>query len=229
MKNYLHKILLAVVTLLLINSNLKASSGIGVSLINYTLDTSHQVYLGYNITVTAEVHNFDATPFAGQINFGLRNNNYNLSSVPDALGKPNYSGTQIFLYGNETVPAIFNIHIDPQYFAPGPDVVVVWPICNQPIADSIVIDITVISLNGIKSTTEDNFSCIVLNNKLLLKNTNAEINFKQVRFYNLIGQQVFEFTGNFITEVPVPALPKGIYVAEFVTADQQRKTFKFLY
>src|ERR1043165_5014828 len=123
-----------------------ANPTVGVTLINYTFDN---VGYGYSITINAEVRNFDTVPFNGTIDFGLRNNAHPNLTNSGIFNQPPYSGNQISLYPNEVVPAVFSIRIEPQYFAPGPDVVVVWPICSGPIADSIVLDITVQNPSGI--------------------------------------------------------------------------------
>src|ERR1700722_9395046 len=102
-----------------------ADKGIGVVLLDYTLDTTNQVDLGYTITIYAQVTNYDTVPFSGSINFGLHNNQQNLST-DNIFKKPPYSGDIISLGPGETVPAIFSVNVSPLYFAPGPDVVVVW-------------------------------------------------------------------------------------------------------
>ena len=226
MKKYLHKLIAAAVLVLLVGSPCMASNhGVGVTLLNYTLDT---VDLGYTITINAQIRNFDSVPFAGTIDFGLRNDHYTLSTS-SIFNKPPFSGNQISLYGHEIVPAIFSVHVVQGYFAPGPDVVVVWPICSQPIADSIVIGIYIENPNSIADNKEDPLSFIILNNRIFLKNYTPETNFKQVRLYNLLGQQVYEMHAEYITEVPLPVIPKGLYLCEFLAADGKRKVIRFFH
>ncbi len=226
MNKILHRLIASAVILLIVCNPANAiERGVAVSLINYTLDS---VDLGYTITVNARVSNYDSLPFAGILDFGLRNNHQTLSNT-GVFNKPPYSGAQISLNPYETVPAIFSIHIDPQYFSPGPDVVVVWPICNKPFIDSVVIDIYVHSPSSIKEDKQELFGYIILNDRIFLKNYTAETNFKQVRIYNLLGQQVSELHSEFITEVPLPALPKGLYLCEFLAADGKRKVIRFFH
>ena len=226
MNKFLHKLIAPAVLLLLISNQLKAVDlGVGVTLINYTLGT---VDLGYTITINARVSNYDSVPFNGTLDFGLRNNQQELSNS-GVFNKPPYSSTQISLGPYETVPAVFSVDIDPQFFNPGPDVVVVWPICGKPIIDSIVININVLTPNSIADNKDDLFTFIVLGNKIFLKNYAPETNFKQVRIYNLMGQQVSELHSQFITEVPLPVLPKGLYLCEFLSADGKRKVIRFFY
>jgi hypothetical protein len=205
-----------------------AGSGLGVTLINYTLDTSNNdVALGYTITINAEVTNFDSLPFNGFINFGLHNNTQILTNT-GVFDKPPYSGDSISLGGNETVPAIFSITINQPYFKPGPDVVVVWPICTRQIVDSIIIHLNIVDPSGLSDEKEIPFSYAVVNNSILLKTADAKINFKQVRIYNDLGQKLQEITSDFITEIPLPQLPLGIYFCQLSTADGRRATIKFI-
>ncbi len=227
MNRYLHKFFVSACLLLLACGSSKGqSAGIGVTLINYTFDT---VGYNYTITINARVSNYDSVSFAGVIDFGLRNNSHILTNSA-VFNKPPYcTPNQITLYPYETVPAVFSVDIDPQYFSPGPDVVVVWPICPKPIIDSIEIDIYVQTPSSIKDDKEELFGFFIMNNKLFLKNYGAQTNFKQVRIYNLIGQQVSLYSSDFITEVPLPVLPKGLYLCELITADNKRKVIRFFY
>ena len=204
-----------------------AQQGVGVSLISFTLDTSHQVNIGYTITINAQVTNFDSVPFNGFINFGLHNDQQVLSNT-SIFDKPPYSGDSISLGGGETVPAVFSININHPYFSPGPDVVVVWPICTQPIADSILIHLDILDPNSINDLKDLPVTYAVVNNTILFKTTDAKINFKQVRIFNDLGQKLADMGGNLITSMPVPIIARGIYFCELTTEDGRRVTFKFI-
>lgn len=225
MKRFHQKILTGVLFCLLLSAQQIQAAGVGVTLISYTFDT---VGLGYTITVNANVTNYDSLIFTGTLDFGLRNNQQTLSNT-GVFNKPPYSSQQITLYPNETVPAIFSIDIDPQYFAPGPDVVVVWPICSQPIADSVVIDIYIETPSAIASGPNDLFSWILLNDHIFLKNLAPDINVQQVRLFNLLGQQIYTYRSQFITEVQLPATSKGVYLCEFITSDNRRQVIRFFH
>jgi hypothetical protein len=203
------------------------NSGIGVTLVNYTVDSGNSVDIGYTITINAEVTNYDTGAFSGTISFGLRSSSEVLTN-DGIFGQPPYSGDLIKLGGGETVPAIFSVNVNYQYFAPGPDVVVVWPICDQPIADSIVIHVTVLDPpSGINPLSAGIFTYTVLSDRILLKTTN--INFQQVRILDVLGQEVYQLSSNYISQVPLPALPRGIYICQLFTADGKRETFKILH
>ena len=204
-----------------------AEQGVGVTLISFTLDTSHQVNLGYTITINAQVTNFDTVPFNGFINFGLHNDQQTLTNT-GIFDKPPYSGDSISLGGGETVPAVFSININHPYFSPGPDVVVVWPICTQPIADSILIHLDIIDPTGTNDLKDLPLSYAIVNNSILFKTTDSKINFKQVRIFNDMGQKLTELSGNLICNMPIPVLAHGIYFCELTTDDGHRITFKFI-
>jgi hypothetical protein len=203
-------------------------SGVGVTLISYSLDTD-VVNLGYTITISAQVTNFDSVPFNGPINFGLRNLHDTLTDA-GVFGQPPYSGDVISLGANQTVPAIFTVNVNLPYFDPGPNVIVVWPICMRRIADSVLINIVVADPDpsSLKSLNAVPLTYAVVNNTILLKSTDATINFKQVRIYDVIGQKVAEVNSSYIATVQLPQLPHGIYLCQLVTADGRRTTIKFV-
>lgn len=208
----------------LAHTAIAGTPGIGVSLINYTFDT---VGFGYTITINALVTNHDTLPFTGTIDFGLRTQNYNLSNS-GLFNKPPYSGgNTITLYPGETVPSIFSVEIDPAYFVPGPDVVVVWPICTQPISDSVVIPIVVEAPNAIAGTDDIKMGYIIINGHIFITDLEAGVMFKQVRIYNIMGQQIAGVEAANITDVNLPPVPHGVYLAEFITTGNRRRVIRF--
>lgn len=225
MMNYLHRLVASAVLVFLFVTPSRAISGVGVTLINYTFDT---VGFSYTITINARVSNYDSVPFAGVLDFGLRNDHQVLSNT-GIFNKPPYSQNQVSLYPYETVPAIFSVDIDPQYFSPGPDVVVVWPICTKPIVDSILINIFVETPSVVKNEKEELFNYIVMNDRIFLKSLSSETNIQQVRLFDVLGRQISEARASFITEFPIPTTAKGIYLAEFLAVDGRRKVVKFFH
>lgn len=226
MRKTLH-LFFAVLLLIVAGSQLSvARSGIAVTLLDYRLDTTQNISLGYTLTISAEVKNTDTVLFAGNLDFGLRNNSDTLSSF-DLFNKPPYSGNQIMLNPGEVVPAVFSIDIDVPYFAPGPDVVVVWPISSSPVTDSILIFLNIEGPSSLKENGSVDFSYIVLNDRILLLPESSETNFQQVRIFNILGQQEAYYSSNFLTEIPVPNLPRGIYLCEMITSDKKVRVIKF--
>jgi hypothetical protein len=205
-----------------------ASQGIAVTFIDYRLDSTQNVNLGYTLTISAEVRNTDtAQSFSGFLDFGLRNSNTELTTT-SIFNKPPYSGSTIVLNPGEVVPAVFSIDIDNPYFTPGPDVVVVWPISASPITDSILINLLIQSPTGIAKKEQEKFTYLVLPNHIQLQYNSSQINFQQVRIFNILGEESVRFQSNLITEIPIPNLPKGIYVCEMITADKKKSIIKFL-
>ncbi len=209
-------------------STFAAGHGVGVTLIDYTLSQESSIDLGYTITINAQVTNFDSTEFTGRIDFGLRNSTQVLTTA-GIFGQPNYSGETISLHGYETVPAVFSVKLDPIYFRPGPDVVVVWPICTPTTGDSILIHLNVADPNGIENGQDNMFSYVVMSDRILVKNADNKTYFRHVRISNLLGQQVVEQNAEDISTINLPAMQHGIYLMELITADNRRKIVKFLY
>ena len=228
MKKALH-FFVASLCCLLISSQTQAANGIAVRLLGYTIDSTLNVSIGYTLTISAEVTNTDTQQvFFDRLDFGMRNLQQDLSGT-SLFNKPVYSSDSIYLNPNETVPAIFSIDIDHPYFTPGPDVVVVWPICPNPIADSIRIPLNILNPNGIHKNENLSFSYIIDNYQITLLNLGSEISFKQVRIYNLIGQQVSHLQADFIQQIPVPNLPKGIYLCQLTDRFGKQTVFKFFH
>ena len=226
MRKILHHSVTILLLLVALNQCSVASSGIAVTLVGFTIDTV-SVDLGYTLTLTAKVKNTDLQQFfSGNLDFGLHNNADTLSTL-SLFSKPPYSGNLIFLNPGESVPAVFSIHIENPYFIPGPDVVVVWPICSQPVADTLLVNLLIQAPSGIEEKPKDDFSYIVMSDKILLHTSFDKINFKQVRIFDIMGQEISQYHSDYITEIPVPNLPKGIYLCEMVSADKKVRVIKF--
>jgi hypothetical protein len=205
-----------------------AQSGIGVTFLDYRLDSTQNVDLGYTLTISAVVRNTDTTQsFSGFLDFGLRNRDTVLSNS-SIFNKPPYSGNTLMLNPGETVPAIFSIDIKDPYFAPGPDVVVVWPISNRPVADSILINLLIQGPNGIAKNQEPHFHYRLTHNQIDLIYSAAELNIKQVRILNILGEQVYDIYSEVITQIPIPILPRGMYLCQIISADKKIRVIKFI-
>lgn len=201
------------------------STGIGLSLLNYTVENNQDnIDIGRTVTINALITNYDSTDFSGTLDFGLRNSQQQLSNT-GLFDKPPYSGNTITLSPGETVPAVFSVEIGAQYFAPGPDVVVVWPISDAPIGDSVVITLNINNPTGIAQVNELELNYIVMSDRILLQQSDNENEFEQVRIYNMLGQAAYTANGS-ATEIPTSTLPKGIYICELRSGDK-RTVFKF--
>ncbi|MCW5909229.1 MAG: T9SS type A sorting domain-containing protein [Chitinophagales bacterium] len=228
MKRHLHLRILCLLAVAAACTPLKAvDPGLALTRINFTIQNDTAVNLGYTITINAQLTNTDTAVFSGQLDFGLRNSTQILTQA-GIFKKPPYSNNTIILNPGETVPAIFSVKIDDQYFAPGPDVVVVWPISTKPVTDSILIELNIASPTAIYNEPEVKFDYFVYSDKIVLHNLPAHIMVKQVRIYNLFGQLVDGAAPGFANEIPIGNIPKGIYFCEMLMADRSRKVIKFL-
>lgn len=225
--------LLSVISLWLTCLYLSGSDkGIGVTLVNYTLQhiPNNEVNTGYKLSISARVKNFDTIPFYGILDFGLRNSRFDLTQT-SLFGRPGYSGQFVELQGGEEVPAIFSVTIDPSYFiAPGPDVVVVWPISPQRIEDSVIIYLTILdTVTSMNDEPDGNFGYNALPDRIQLFNSGSEaFNFKRVRFFDLMGRHLSDAPLVINNEIPIPNLPQGIYLCEMIGVNGKSKVIKFL-
>ncbi|MBL7779265.1 MAG: hypothetical protein JNK66_13375 [Chitinophagales bacterium] len=195
-----------------------AQQGLALQLENYTVQNQQgNVNFGYTITINSTLTNTDsANWFAGTVDFGLRNSSVVLTQA-NIFGKPTYSGDSIILQPGESVPAVFSVEVSPQYFGPGPDVVVVWPICTSPVNDSVVIPLLVNNPSAIEEQQAIKQSFYVDKNEFILLNHSAEQVIKQVRFYHINGQQLSVISNPINHRFSIAELPAGVLVAEIVT------------
>jgi hypothetical protein len=229
MQKTLRHLSLTILLSVVISGFAVASPGIAVTFLDYHLDSTQNVNLGYTLTINAEVRNTDSTQaFSGTLDFGLHNNGSVLTTA-GIFNKPPYSGGIIVLNPGERVPALFSVNIEHPYFTPGPDVVVVWPISTSPISDSILINLFIETPSGIADKEKEHFNYTVMPNRIFLHYNSNEINFQQVRIFNILGQESAYIHSDFITEIPVPNLPKGIYLCEMISADRKKSVIKFLH
>lgn len=228
LNNALHRFSLVLLLLVACVSIQVANAGISVTFLDYRLSATQNVNLGYTLTISAEVKNNDSTAFSGFLDFGLRNDNTDLSGE-SIFNKPPYSGRQIMLAPGEVVPAIFSVDINTPFFTPGPDVVVVWPISSAGIDDSILVHLLIETPNSVNEKKYDDFSYTVLNDHILLHYHSSYLTFKQVRILNIIGQPIAQFHANLAAEIPLPPIPKGIYLCEMLTTDNKYRVIKFFH
>lgn len=205
------------------------TNGLALTLVNYTVQNDSSVNLGYTITINAQITNTDtANSFAGVLDFGLRNSAQILTQNNTIFKKPPYSSDSVILNPGETVPAIFSIDIETPYFAPGPDVVVVWPISSKPVSDSILIELNVVGPSNIADKPEAEFSYIVYPGAIALQGLPYQMQVKQVRIYSISGQVFIQHNSGINTEIPLGTLPRGIYLCEVYLSDKSRKVIKFV-
>lgn len=219
-KLHLHKI---IATLIAIIAGSTANAQIGVTLVN---NTQTDVNLGDKVIIYAEVRNFGNNQFAGVLDFGLRSNLQVLTQT-NLFAKPNYSGNTIVLGPGEVVPATFSVDVDPQYFTPGPDGIVIWPISGQNISDSILLPIQVLAPAAINNTAPAGFKMFCYAGQLHVLNANPDNAVKQVRIYGLLGEEIVVTNGE-VSAIDLQQLPVGIYLAEALLADDRRVVIKFL-
>jgi hypothetical protein len=210
---------------------LAANPGIALTLLNYTVQNNQgNVDLGRSITINALVTNNSSVAFSGTLDFGLHNNTQNtLGTNDNVFQKPPFTSSQINLDPGESVPAIFSINIETPYFEPGPDVVVVWPISSSTIDDSIRIALIINGPNAVNEEREFKPSYIVLRDKIVILDASNQSAVEQVRIYNLMGQQVLAQNGDFITDIPVSTLPKGLYLCQLVDDKNKGAIIRFVH
>ncbi len=207
-----------------------AQSSIALKLINYTIQSDSVNFdLGYTITINADLTNTGQVTYNDSLDFGLRNSTNNF--IPPSSGlfnKPPYTGYGLITIDTgETVPAVFSVHIDMPYFHPGPDVVVVWPICSSVYNDSVLINLNILDPLAINDEVEQITPYIITGSEVFLEKA-SENNFQQVRIFNISGQLLYAQHADYISRVPIGNLPHGMFFCELQTNDKRRQVIKFV-
>lgn len=130
--------LLSTACLMMLSFLLRAqSTGLSLLPVNILPDT---LYAGLQYNIYSRLQNDDSLIFSGSLQFAARNNQFLLPQSAELLAQPPYVSNTLQLVADEQVPAFFRISIDPDYFTtPGPETIVIWPISNKPVKDSLVI------------------------------------------------------------------------------------------
>ncbi|MES2621412.1 MAG: T9SS type A sorting domain-containing protein [Bacteroidota bacterium] len=171
------------------------------------------------------VINDSAFEYTGQIGFGYKIDTtvYTTSNTTSGFG---YTTSTDTIPPFDTIAKSITGYVRLPAFKTGPSVVVIWPIANGAVAtDSLTFNILIGRPQGIEETDTERLQLWVMNSLLHIKR-DAEIQLKQVRIYDLLGKEILN-RQNPADNIPLPQTAKGIYLAEVIYNDNQRKLFRF--
>ncbi|MBX2910003.1 MAG: T9SS type A sorting domain-containing protein [Chitinophagales bacterium] len=213
MRKFLH-------ILFILSASLVAQSQTSIDLSINPLVTQPPFRVSYGDTISyaTEITNQDSITFSGTLFIAFKGSN---STSYDSL---NLGTVQIPPAGS--IQRTISIDVQPQYFKPGPEVVVVWPIfsgtAGNQVADFIFVKDNLSNIED-NSLSETNY--FVWNNNL---KTNTDNNLlKQVRIFNLSGQEIFN-TQNKNTPIALPILNAGLYFIQIEKLNGEFSTIKWI-
>lgn len=187
--------------------------------------TPGSVTLGSSFSFNAIVRNDSNSVFNGQISFGYAIDGA-VFTTSDTSSGVQFSAFTDTLNSGDTVASFITVHVSGPQFISGPSVVVIWPIATNSYAlDSLVLHLQVLLPNGIAGIDEDKINAFIINNSLMIASEN-EIHLKRVRIYDVLGQEVLD-KQNPSNNIPLPEMNTGIYFAEIIYNNNQRKVFRF--
>jgi hypothetical protein len=100
------------------------ASDLGIGATTFSQDT---LQYGNTLIINTYVVNYDAVAYSGIIDITYELNgeeNIDEKIFPDPL-----AGQLLTIPAHDSLPVLIHIIISPAYFLPGPDILVVWPIC----------------------------------------------------------------------------------------------------
>jgi hypothetical protein len=198
----------------------------------YTTSSSNTTLpMGGMVSINTKLVNTSATDtFNGLIDFELANGNGIINDI-NVFGEPQISGTVFKLAPQEEKLLLFTVTPNASYFAPGPDIIIVWPIAASAnaIIDSARVAINILQSTGVNETDMQQIRILNTGTDLFISTGSEKIATERVQLFNLQGQlllqQYFNATN---VHLPITELPKGIYVVELTTNNGIRKLMKFV-
>lgn len=189
--------------------------------------TPGSVTLGSSFSFNAIVRNDSNSIFNGQIGFGYYINAGAVTTVSDTSSGLQFSASPAILNpGDTTTGSSITVHVSGPQFIAGPSVVVIWPIATSGYAlDSLVLHIQVLTPNNISTVDDDKVVAFVINNSLTIKSEN-EIRLRQVRIFDISGREIMD-KQNPSNNITLPEMNTGVYFAEIIYNNNQRKVFRF--
>lgn len=208
------------------NAQSQVSHGLSLTLIGPEPDS---LVIGQQYDIFATLTNNDSVAFFGVIDFSMRNDNGPIPQDSTIFGKPPYSGSQIALNPQESIPAYFRIVVSPDYFlVPGPETIVIWPISNKPVKDSLIISTNIHpNPNNISEQRSPSFYYFQQNKWLYIKELQLNISLEKVRIMSLDGRLILEenYSGK---PIDLTGLNNGLYLLEIKDRTGKSSVVKFV-
>lgn len=185
--------------------------------------------IGESVFIQAKLINTSTTEtFSGNVDFSMANQN-GLVTDFTVFNKPNYSGTLVTLGPLEEKVTLTTIDMDGPYFVAGPDIIIVWPLAECDIVDSLKINLDIQAPTGIDEVEGSGISAFVWNSDLIVQNVVPNINLQRVQLFDVTGKVMatYMLTDSNAT-IPLSELPRGMYIADITATNGLRKTIRFV-
>jgi hypothetical protein len=202
--------------LALILNSLTAKSQI-ILTIDTLLNFPDTAVAGQTYFPTAIVRNAGVTPFQGTLQIGIQTQN-----PTGATGLLYFNNNPISLLSNDTVSLTppNGFVFDTTLFRPGNNVVVVWPVVTQAVAqiDTVTTDVFLLTISGISSPVASTLllSPVPAHDYLYVRST-KELQIEHVRIYDAAGREFpveSQPLDNDSREIYLGNLPAGNYIIE---------------
>jgi hypothetical protein len=202
--------------LAIILNSLSAKSQV-ILTIDTLLNFPDSAVAGQTYFPTTIVRNAGLTPFQGTLQIGFQTQN-----PVGSIGFLYFNNNPISLAANDTVllTPTNGFIFDTTFFRPGNNVVVVWPVVTQLVAqiDTVTTDVFLLTTSGLSSPTATTLllSPVPAHDYLYVRST-KEISIEHVRIYDAAGRE-FPVESrpleNGLREIYLGGLPSGNYIIE---------------
>lgn len=217
---------LYLIVMLLAAQPLKAGSLLVFGPATVSADTVHH---SDTITLATSLLNVGNAAYNGSLSFGFAINN--TRNISEAIFIAPYKGQMVNIPAGDSLPLLFRIVVQPQYFQSGPDIFVVWPITdNNYTPDSVAVNIVVIDeVNDISTTPGDeNFRVYCNDNQLKIAGNGDEPPIDNLAIYSTTGQLMYSNVVGSNLSVSLSPFPAGIYLVKVSFANGKKRMFKVI-
>jgi hypothetical protein len=189
-----------------------------------TEDTVHHNDI---VSLTTTLHNAGNQSYHGSLSFGFSiNSTRNVSTV---IFNAPYNGESISINPGDSLPLLFHVLVQSQYFLAGPDIFVVWPIIdNNRTPDTIEAQIWVLDqISDVATETPDNALRVYTSNNLLFIENADHLNLvQQAKVFDVSGRLLVDVPVSGLAQIPFPSQPAGVYVVQLCLTNGQRRSYK---
>lgn len=185
------------------------------------------VHANETVYVSTSLINTGNQPYNGRLWFAFSING--VRNISRSIFNPPYNGEVVSINPGQQLPLQFEVVAQPQYFVPGPDIFVVWPITeNNTTPDTLQAQIVV--LDGINDVAaeqdESNLRIYSTNNTLIITQADAAPQLKNIALYSITGSLMYYTTNTGNITLPLDNYTPGIYLVQIQLGNGRYKTYK---
>jgi hypothetical protein len=184
---------------------------------------------GDTLIITSMLINHDTVAYQGTVKLVYKLNG--VENIDEKIFPNPLSGQFINLPVGDSLPVLIHIIITPAYFLPGPDILVVWPICPDGSNPYTKLDTTIYVENPTgfsdNSISPPALKVYTANSHVFVNNDNPAFMLNCVSIFDILGRNVkTAICKDDHLQIDMANEPDGIYPVEVTLSNGQRAVFK---